>query len=564
MSNMIEKAKEQLNNLLTNAVNTSINSGALSGELLQNYVIEIPADKKNGDFATNIAMSNAKIFKKSPIDIANIITSNLNFDNSYFKQCEIKGHGFINFFVNQNWFNDTLKNILEEKENYGRSNYGNNDKIMVEFVSANPTGPMHLGNARGGALGDCLASVLDLAGYDVTREFLINDAGNQIEKFGKSIYTRYMQLFYSEEKYPMSEDYYQGLDITDIAQKYKDTFSDELINVDMQEASHKLREYGLKTNIKRLKDDLLKYNINFDVWFSEQTLHDDGSISRIVETLKKRGYAYEQDGAVWYAATKFGSEKDEVIIRKNGNPTYFAADIAYHYNKFVERKFKRVINIWGADHHGHVSRLKNSMDAIGLNSEDLDIVLMQLVRLSRDGEAVRMSKRTGQSVTLVDLLDEIPLDAARFFFNLREPNVHLEFDLGLAISESSQNPIYYIQYAHARICSIIKAMSQENINIKDFNECNFSLLKESEELELIRTLATFTNEIENSAKALDPSKINRYAIEVATMFHKFYNACHVKGDNKELTNARLGLCIATKYVISNILTAFKISVPESM
>lgn len=564
MSNMINIAKTQLLELLTQATTTAINKNELSGELNKKYVIEIPSDKQNGDFATNIAMANAKAFKKAPSEIAKIIVGNIDFNNSYFKKCEIKGPGFINFFVDEKWFCDSLQNILDEKENYGRSNYGNGDKVQVEFVSANPTGPMHLGNARGGALGDCLASVLDLAGYNVTREFLINDAGNQIEKFGKSIYTRYMQLFYGEEKYPMSEDYYQGYDITEIAQEYKDAHNDELVNEDMEKASHTLGQYGLKKNVERLKKDLLKYNIEFDVWFSEQTLHDDGSIKRIVELLLEKDYAYKEDGAIWYRATKFGSEKDEVIIRKNGNPTYFVADIAYHYNKFVERQFKRVINIWGADHHGHVARLKGSMDAIGLDGNNLDVVLMQLVRLSRNGEAVRMSKRKGQSVTLSDLLDEIPVDAARFFFNLREPNVHLEFDLGLAVSESSQNPIYYIQYAHARICSIIKTMKENGVDVTHFNKENFKLLKEKEEIELIRLLASFTDEVENSAKALDPSKINRYAIEVATMFHKFYNACQVKGDNKDLTNARLALCLATKYVISNILTAFKISVPEVM
>ena len=564
MSNMIEKAKKQLNEILLDAMKTCVDTQKFAGEPSTNFVIEIPADTTHGDFATNIAMINAKSLKLAPKAIATEIVNAAKLENSYFKNAEIAGPGFINFFLKQDWFSDTIDNILNEKDDYGKSDFGQNEKIMVEFVSANPTGPMHLGNARGGALGDCLASMLDLAGYDVTREFLINDSGNQINKLGLSIYCRYMQIFEGEENHPFPEDGYHGQDIIDKAERYKGLHGDSLLKMDKEDAIALLIKFGLEENISTLRKDLEKYRIVFDVWFSEQDLHDGGKINDAVEVLKKNGYAYEKDGAIWYKDTAFGSDKDEVIIRSNGVPTYFAADIAYHYNKFVTRNFSRVINVWGADHHGHVSRLQNAVTALGLDGEKLDTVLMQLVRLSRDGETVRMSKRTGKSVTLSDLLDEIPIDAARFFFNLREPNVHLEFDLGLAVSESSQNPVYYVQYAHARICSIIKKLQSENVNVTDFDKVNFELLSSPEEIELIRNLAGYTDEIIASCVAMDPSKITRYAITTATLFHKFYNAHYVKGENAELTNARLALCISTKIVIKNILTSLKITIPDSM
>jgi len=433
---------------------------------------------------------------------------------------------------------------------------------MVEFVSANPTGPMHIGNARGGALGDCLAAVLSKAGYDVTREFYVNDAGNQIAKFGASLEARYLQIYKPETEFP--EDGYHGADITERAKEFAAINGDAYVEASEEERRKALVDYALPLNIKGLEDDLLKYRIKYDVWFKESSLYESGAIDDILKILREKGLLYEKDGAVWYKATEYGDEKDEVLVRANGNPTYFAGDIAYHYNKFAVRGFDRVINVWGADHHGHVARLKGAMNAVGLDGDKLDIVLMQLVRLVRDGEVVKVSKRTGKSITLKTLLDEVPLDAARFIFNSKEPNTHLEFDLDLAVEQSSQNPVYYVQYAHARICSILRNLSAEGIEPRKCTKDQLTLLKAPEERELIRRISEFTGEIEASAKSYDSARITRYVYDVATLFHKFYNSCRVKNDNADLMQARIALCIAAKTVISNILAMLKISAPESM
>lgn len=561
--NMTQLAKDQIHSFIENAVKDCIADGSLKGEFNTNFVIEIPSDKLHGDFATNVALVNAKAFRTAPGKIAQAIVGKLHLEDSLFTKCELAGPGFINFFLSHRWFEDTVDTIVCEGESYGKSNFGNNEKVMVEFVSANPTGPMHLGNARGGALGDCLASVMELAGYDVTREFLVNDAGNQIEKFGLSLYTRYMQILHGEENFPFPEDGYKGDDIRQRAQEFLDLKGSDYGITNEEELKKELVAYALPANIKKMEDDLKKYRIEYDVWFYEHVLHPE-AIEQAIEVLKSRDAVYEKDGAIWLKGSFLGEEKDEVLIRQNGNPTYFAADIAYHYDKFAIRKFSRVIDVWGADHHGHVARLKGAMDAIGLDGNKLDIVLMQLVHLSRSGESVRMSKRSGQSVTLSDLLAEIPIDAARFTFNLREPNVHLEFDLDLAVQQSNQNPVYYVQYAHARICSIIRTLKEEGVNVTQFKKETYNKLTETEEIELIRHLATYPDEIINCCKTLDPSKITRYAMDTASLFHKFYNAVRVKGQEEEITNARLALCQATKNVLYNILTALKISAPEKM
>jgi arginyl-tRNA synthetase len=433
---------------------------------------------------------------------------------------------------------------------------------------------MHIGNARGGGLGDCLAAVLDWAGYNVTREFYINDAGNQIEKFAHSLSARYMQLHLGEENFPFPEDGYHGADIITAAKEFSDIYGDKFVQCDEETRGKALVEYALPKNISRLKEDLGKYRIDYDVWFKESDLHKNGDVKAVVDTLTQKGLTYEKDGAIWYKAGEFTSKysnakakdedeiKDEVLVRANGNPTYFTADIAYHVNKFTTRGFERVINVWGADHHGHVARLKGAMDAMGLDGEKLDIVLMQLVRLMRDGEVVRVSKRTGKSITLTDLLDEVPIDAARFFFNLREPNSHLDFDLDLAVSENSQNPVYYVQYAHARICSILKNLSAEGVVATNF--VDGKVLTAPEERALIKHLASLPVEIIESAKSYDPARITRYAIDLATLFHKFYNACRVKGEEEKLMQSRLTLCTATKIAIHNVLTLLKVSTPEVM
>ena len=565
MSKVVLKAIDELKEALKKAIFSAINDGELlnvEGELDIN--IEVPADPKNGDFSSNAAMANARKFKMAPVKVAKIICDRINLDGEMFERCEVAGPGFINFFLSKEFYASVVKDILLLKENYGRSDFGRGQKVMVEYVSANPTGPMHMGNARGGALGDCLAAVLDVAGYKVHREFYINDAGNQIDKFGTSLEVRYLQIFEGEEKHPLPEDSYHGEDIKDLAQEFVLLNGDTYLNVDSNVRKKALIDFALPKNIDKMKSDLEKYRITFDKWFHEIDLHNNGEIEETIDILKNNGMTYESDGALWYRATEFGAEKDEVLVRKNGNPTYFSADIAYHRNKFVKRGFDICIDIWGADHHGHVARMKGAMNAIGLNGDKLDVILMQLVKLVKDGQIVRMSKRTGKAIQLADLLEEVSADAARFIFNMREANSQMDFDLDLAVKEDAQNPVYYVQYAHARICSILKLLEKEGVDIKECSEKDLFLLDTEEEKDLIRHLSLYTSEIIEAAKAYEPSKITRYVITLATLFHKFYNSHRVKCENDQLMMARINLCICVKTVISNILKMFKISVPESM
>ena len=565
MSKIVLKTIDDLKEMLHSAIMYAIKKEDLP-RINENIKvnIEVPADHKNGDFSSNVAMVYAKNFKMAPLQIAKIICNNLSLDHTMFERFEIAGPGFINFFLSKEFFASIINDILLLKENYGRSDFGQNKKVMVEFVSANPTGPMHMGNARGGALGDCLAAVLDVAGYNVKREFYINDAGNQIDKFGVSLETRYLQIFDGEENHTLPEDSYHGEDIKDLAQEFALINGDTYLSVDSEIRKKALIDFSLPKNINKMKSDLEKYRITFDRWFHEIDLHNDGEIYETIEILKNNGMTYELDGALWYKATDFGAEKDEVLVRKNGNPTYFAADIAYHRNKFVKRGFDICIDIWGADHHGHVARMKGAMNAIGLDENKLDVILMQLVKLVKDGQIVRMSKRTGKAIQLSDLLDEVSVDAARFIFNMREANSQMDFDLDLAVKEDAQNPVYYVQYAHARICSILKALEKENINPKACSAEELFLLRAPEEKELIRHLSMYTSEIIEAAKTYDPARITRYVITLATLFHKFYNSCRVKCNDEHLMFARINLCLCVKIVISNILNMFKINVPESM
>lgn len=564
MSKLVEQSTANLRTLIIEAIGRAITAGQLPSEPIPDFTIEVPADRSHGDWAINVAMVSAKAFKLAPRKIAEAVASNIVLDNSYFKSCEIAGPGFLNFFLKEQFYVDVVKEVIAEGDNYGHSNFGQNKKVMIEFVSANPTGPMHMGNARGGALGDCLASVMSAAGYDVWREFYVNDAGNQIEKFGNSLEARYLQMYLGEENVPFPEDGYQGEDIKDRAAEFAAINGDKFVHVDSYIRQQALIEYALPHNIEKMQKDLKKYGITYDQWFLESTIHKNGELQETIEELKKRGYTYEKDGALWYKATEFGSDKDDVLVRQNGNPTYFAADIAYHRNKFVKRGFDLCIDIWGADHHGHVARMKGAMEALGLDSSKLDVILMQLVRLTQNGEVVRMSKRTGKAIQLGDLLDEVPVDSARFLFNMREANSQMEFDLDLAVKQDSQNPVYYVQYARARICSILKALAADGITPYPCTDEELRLLTAPAELELIRHLSAYTSEIVEAAKDYDPARITRYVITLATLFHKFYDACRVKGDNPHLTNARLTLCIATSTVICNVLNMFKISTPESM
>ncbi len=558
-ANRIADAQKQLDTLIRTAY-----AKAFPDKEMRDFIIEIPKDTSHGDFASNAAMVNAKNAGKAPRDIAAALLENMDFAGSYFVSAETAGPGFLNFRLGQNWFSDAVQSVLDCGADYGRSDYGRGKKVMVEFVSANPTGPMHMGNARGGAIGDCLASALDFAGYEVCREFYINDAGNQIVKFGKSLEARYLQLYLGEDAVEFPEDGYQGEDIKVRAKEFADLYGDKYVNAPSEERTQALIDYALPANVEGLRRDLEKYRIQYDVWFSEKSLHESGAVMDVVKLLADRGMTYEKDGAIWYKATEFGADKDEVLVRANGIPTYFTADIAYHYNKFAVRGFDRVIDVWGADHHGHVARMKGSMDAVGLDGSKLDVVLMQLVRLMKDGQPFKMSKRTGKAITLTDLLEEIPIDAARFFFNMREPNSTLDFDLDLAVEETSQNPVYYVQYAHARICSILKNLAAEGISPRAVTAAELDLLATGEEKELIRKLATLPEEIIGAAKNYDPARLTHYVIDIATLFHKFYNACRVKGEEESLMQARLALCIATRTVIENVLGLLKITAPESM
>lgn len=581
MSLLVKQAVAEIRNAIIEAAGRAVADGEFPEAPLSDFIIEVPANRENGDYSSNAAMAWARDLRSAPRKIAQIIADRLELCDTFVERCEIAGPGFINFYLKESYNACIVQDILEKGDNYGRSNYGGGKKINIEFVSANPTGPMHMGNARGGALGDCLAAVMDFAGYNVSREFYVNDAGNQIDKFGLSLDIRYQQLYKGEDAIELPEDSYHGEDIIVRAKEFAEINGDKYIDAPEAERRKALVDYALPKNIAAMKDNLTKYRIEYDTWFLESTLHNGGELAETLEIMKSKGLTYEKDGALWYKnkevlGARLANEgktpeeieklelKDEVLIRTNGNPTYFAADIAYHRNKLQIRGFDRAINIWGADHHGHVARMKGALDAIGCNGDDLDIILMQLVRLTRDGEVVRMSKRSGKAITLVDLLEEIPIDAVRFLFNMREPGSQMDFDLDLAVEQSSQNPVYYCQYAHARICSILKKLASEGKEPRECTVPELVLLSAPEEKELIKHLASLTDEIIASAKNYDPAKITRYAVDLATLFHKFYNACRVNCEDESLMQARLSLCLCVKNVLKNILTMFRINVPESM
>ena len=526
----------QLRNAVTAALCKAVENGELPKADIPDFIIETPADASHGDFATNAAMAGAKAFRMPPFKIAKAITDNLDLEGTLFERFETAGPGFINFFLSADYYAEVVSEILGDPEGYGSSDFGKGEKVMVEFVSANPTGPMHMGNARGGALGDCLAAVLDKAGYSAYREFYVNDAGNQIEKFGCSLEARYLQIFKGDE-IVFPEDGYRGADITELAREYADINGDKLVEASPEERKKELVDYALPKNISKMQEDMATYRITYDKWFFESELHKSGKVREVVDLLAEKGLTYESDGAVWYKNKDVLTEKllaegktqkyidnlelkDDVLIRQNGNPTYFAADIAYHKNKF-DRGFETLIDVWGADHHGHVMRMKGAMDAIGYDGDRLNVLLMQLVNLVRDGKPVKMSKRTGKAIQLRDLLVEVPVDSARFLFNTREANTQMDFDLDLAVSQDNQNPVYYVQYAHARICSIFKALAKDGISPRECTRDELLRLSAPEEKELIGHLALYTTEIISAAKDYDPTRITRYVTQLATLFHKF-------------------------------------------
>lgn len=486
----------------------------------------------------------------------------MDLTGTFLQKAEVAGPGFLNFFLSPSYYAAAVEAVLTDGEDYGRSNFGQGKKVLVEFVSANPTGPMHIGNARGGALGDCLASVLDWAGYQVGREFYINDAGNQIEKFGRSLEARYLQLY--REGIEMPDEAYLGQDIVDHAKAFAEQEGDRFVDVPSEERRKALVDYALPLNIAGLERDLAAYRIRYDRWFRESALHENGEARQVVRLLTEKGFTYERDGAVWFKAADLGADKDFVLVRSNGLLTYVVPDIAYHYNKLVTRGFDLAVDVLGADHHGYVPRLKAALQALGVDPNRLQVVLMQMVRLIRDGEVVKASKRSGKAITLVTLLEEIPIDAARFYFNLREANTQLDFDLDLAVEQSASNPVYYVQYAHARICSIFRNLAGEGLKPRICTAEELEALSSPEERDLIRFLAAFPGEIVAAAREFDPSRITRYTLDLAGLFHKFYNACRVKGEAEPLLQARLALCAAVRTVLGNALRLMKIDAPESM
>ena len=584
MNNMIELAKQQVKETVMNALGRLVAEGKIEAVPLPAFNVERPADVSHGDFSCNAAMASAKALRNNPRAIGQMIADAAVLDGTVFEKIEVAGPGFLNFFISPLWFNETVGEVISSGGDYGKTELGKGKRVLVEFVSANPTGPMHIGNARGGALGDSLSSVLQFAGYEVEREFYVNDAGNQIEKFGKSLSIRYMQIadgnkadviasygdddicrkiFEDEENFPMPEDVYKGVDIIEHAYNFYKINGDKFVNSDEESRKSALVEYALPLNIDGLEKDLAKYRIVYDTWFRESSLHKSGAVKQIVDMLTEKGQTYEKDGAIWFKASDFGDDQDRVLVRANGIPTYFVPDIAYHYNKLVTRGFDKAIDILGADHHGYIARMKAALTALGVDASKLDIVIMQMVMLVRNGETVKLSKRSGKAITLSTLLDEVPIDAARFFFNLRDPNTHLEFDLELAIEESSNNPVFYVQYAHARICSILRRMEEEGTGYSNIpvSELNFN---HPAELALIRHIAALPNCINEAAKDYNPSKITKYLCDLAQLFHKFYDNCKIKGEEENILQSRLSLCVATKTVFKNLLDLLKVDAPEKM
>ena len=582
MANKIQEARAQVAQLTQAAYEKAVEAGKLPAGAEVKATIEIPKDTAHGDYASSYAMAGAKALRMAPRAIAQTIVDHLDLEGSYFQKVEIAGPGFLNFTLGPKWYKEVLADVEREGAQYGANTEGNGEKVMVEFVSANPTGPMHMGNARGGVLGDTLASVLQAAGADVWREFYVNDAGNQIEKFASSLEVRYLQIILGEEAVPFPEDGYHGDDIKELARAFYEQYGEQYKDADVKSRHEALAKFGLERNIPKMKSDLQRYKIEYDQWFFESSLHDSGYVADTVDKLTALGWTYEKEGALWLATSRILEEtyrkagksekdiakldlKDDVLRRANGFYTYFAADIAYHRNKLEVRKFDKAVDVWGADHHGHVARLQAALDGLGLDgSNRLVVVLMQLVNLMQDGKPVRMSKRSGKAIALHDLLDEISVDAARYFFNSRASTSPLDFDLDLAVREDSENPVYYVQYAHARICSLLSRLGEEGEKVPAAQDVDASLMTTPEELALMKALAQFPEEIHLAARDYDPSRINRYLVSLAGDFHRFYNSCRIKGEEPAVLSARLKLADTVRAVLSNGMGLLGVSAPEKM
>ncbi len=587
MYNAVNEAKLQVKEIIMAALGRMVSEGKIPAEPLPPFQVTIPADVSHGDFSANAALVSAKALKNNPRAIAQMIVEAAELQGTAFDKIEVAGPGFLNFFIGAGWFGEVVTKAISLGEDYGKTDMGKGKRVLVEFVSANPTGPMHIGNARGGAIGDSLSSLLQEAGYEVSREFYINDAGNQVEKFGKSLSLRYMHIcseagqrvvaeckdadmdtftkaIYGEDgntaEFPMPEDVYLGQDIIAHAKNYYDMHGDSLAALSEEDRRKALVDYALPLNEAGLETDLLKYRIKYDNWFKESTLHNSGAVKAVIDKLKEGGHTYEKEGALWLKATDFGGDQDFVLVRSNGFPTYIVPDIAYHYDKLVTRGYDKAINVLGADHHGYVQRMRIALSAMGIDESRLDVVIMQMVMLVRNGETVKLSKRSGKAITLTTLLDEVPIDAARFFFNLRNSDTHLEFDLDLAVEESSKNPVFYVQYAHARICRVIERMAEDGFRYEG-GEVSYT---EPAETALIRKIAEMPEMINEAAKVYNPAALTRYATELAQAYHKFYDGCSIKDAEKDVKLSRLALCDAARTTLRNVLSLLKVEAPEKM
>ena len=555
--NIVEQVQEKLKQEIAEAV---LKAGLASEEQMPQVILETPKDKTHGDYSTNMAMQLARVAKKAPRMIAEQIIANFDQSKASIEKMEIAGPGFINFYMDNAYVTELIPTILEADEKYGESTVGNNQKIQVEFVSANPTGDLHLGHARGAAVGDSLCNILDKAGYDVSREYYINDAGNQINNLAYSVEARYFQAL--GQDFPMPEDGYHGQDIIGIGQKLAEEYGDRFVEESEEERFKFFREYGLKYEMAKLKADLEDFRVPFDVWYSETSLYENGKIDDAITELRERGHIYEKDGATWFRSTELGDDKDRVLIKQDGSYTYLLPDIAYHRDKF-ERGFEQLINIWGADHHGYIPRMKAAIEALGHGRDQLEVEIIQLVHLFKDGEKMKMSKRTGKAVTMRDLVEEVGLDATRYFFAMRSADTHLDFDLDLAVSQSNENPVYYAQYAHARICSILR--SGQELGIEVGMDYDLKQITTEKEFEVLKKLGEFPLAVAEAAKKRLPHRVTNYIFDLASTFHSFYNAEKVLDkDNMERTKARLALIQAVGITLRNALTLIGVSAPEKM
>jgi arginyl-tRNA synthetase len=555
--NALERMQEQLKKEIKQAV---LNAGLADESQIPEVVLEVPREKAHGDFATNMAMQLTRIARKNPREIATQIVEGIDRQKAHIKEIEVAGPGFINFFIDRSYLTDVLREIEAAGEQYGRTDAGKGEKVLVEFVSANPTGSLHLGHARGAAIGDVLCNVMDAAGYDVTREYYINDAGNQIRMMALSLEARYLEALGQEAEFP--EDGYRGQDIIDIGKKLAEEEGDRLVSMEREERLAFLREYGLKQLLDKIKRDLEKYRVTFDNWFSETSLYESGAVDEVVKILTERGETFEKDGALWLKSSQYGDDKDRVLVKQDGTNTYLTPDIAYHRNKY-ERGFDRIINIFGADHHGYIPRMRAAMEALGYDPDKMTFLITQMVKLYQGGELVKMSKRTGKAVTLVDLMEEVGVDATRYIFAMRSPDAHLDFDMDLAVSQSNENPVFYVQYAHARINSVFRQAEEKGIQLKK-NPSYLSALQEEQEFDLLQKLGEFPGEVATAADHMQPHRVVRYLYDLATQLHSYYNAHRVIGDDPTLTQARLTLLSAVAQVLKNGLSLIGVHAPKQM